>query len=165
MSGRRSNEAAKIAVGLGFQDVYNLEGGLTAWTGPTQLFMNNHSPWVHTLFEAETETAQYVITDLGNTNRICRMINIEAYIEVLFTVETREAYIVDPVLDYDPFASAVRPTMANSLLRFIEQHELNVTKIIDTHVHAVSLDMENLFFFFVNNLTLFFSPPPSFLYL
>ncbi|KAI8881665.1 beta-lactamase [Backusella circina FSU 941] len=76
--------------------------------------MNNHSPWVHTLFEVETETAQYVITDL----------------------ETREAYIVDPVLDYDPFASTVHPTMANSLLRFIEQHELNVTKIIDTHVHA-----------------------------
>lgn len=67
MSGRRSDEAAIIATKLGFEDCYSLEGGLKAWTGPIQPFMNNHSPWVHSIFEAETETAQYVVTDLGNT--------------------------------------------------------------------------------------------------
>jgi predicted sulfurtransferase len=67
MSGRRSNEAAIIAQKLGFGDCYNLEGGVKEWTGPIQPFMNNHSPWVHSIFETETETAQYVVTDLGNT--------------------------------------------------------------------------------------------------
>ncbi|KAI8388833.1 beta-lactamase-like protein [Radiomyces spectabilis] len=76
--------------------------------------MNNHSPWVHTIFEPDTETAQYVVTDL----------------------ETREAYIIDPVLDYDPFGGTVQGMMAEKILKFVQQHQLNVTKIIDTHVHA-----------------------------
>ena len=65
MSGRRSDEAAKMANQLGFEYVYSLQGGMNAWDGPVQPFMNNHSPWVHTIFEPETETAQYVVTDLG----------------------------------------------------------------------------------------------------
>ncbi|CAO3640358.1 unnamed protein product [Mucor fragilis] len=114
MSGRRSDEAAIIAQKLGFEDVYSLQGGLKEWNGPVQPFMNNHSPWVHTLFDAETETAQYVVTDL----------------------ETKEAFIVDPVLNYDPFSSTVHPLLAKTLMQFIEKYELNVSKIIDTHVHA-----------------------------
>lgn len=69
-SGRRSQEAAKIAEKLGFKNVYDLEGGLKEWQGPVQPFMNNHSPWVHTVFDTETETAQYVVTDLGSTMSI-----------------------------------------------------------------------------------------------
>ncbi|KAL7310579.1 hypothetical protein PS15m_010064 [Mucor circinelloides] len=114
MSGRRSDEAAIIAQKLGFEDVYSLEGGIKGWNGPVQPFMNNHSPWVHTVFDAETETAQYVVTDL----------------------ETKEAFIVDPVLNYDPFSSTVHPLLAKTLMQFIEKYELNVSKIIDTHVHA-----------------------------
>ncbi|KAI8383055.1 metallo-beta-lactamase [Blakeslea trispora] len=76
--------------------------------------MRNHSPWVHTLFEPETETAQYIVTDL----------------------ETREAVIIDPVLNYDPFTASVSPLTAKALVQFIQEHELKVTKIIDTHVHA-----------------------------
>ncbi|KAI9473414.1 MAG: beta-lactamase-like protein [Benjaminiella poitrasii] len=114
MSGRRSNDAALIAETLGFKDVYSLEGGLKEWTGSIQPFMDNHSPWVHTLFDSETETAQYVVTDL----------------------ETREAFIIDPVLNYDPFACTVSPLLAKSLISFIEKYQLKVSKIIDTHVHA-----------------------------
>lgn len=113
-SGRRSDEAARVARTLGFDHCFSLDGGMSNWKGPVQPFMNNHSPWVHTLFEKETETAQYVVTDLV----------------------TKEAYIVDPVLDYDPFGARVFTSSANDLLRFIEQYELNVTKIIETHVHA-----------------------------
>lgn len=69
MSGRRSDEAAILAEKHGFKQTYSLTGGLKAWDGPVQPFMNNHSPWVHTLFDTETETAQYVVTDLGNTHR------------------------------------------------------------------------------------------------
>lgn len=54
------------------------------------------------------------------------------------SIATKEAYIIDPVLDYDPFASKVHTATADNLLRFIESYELNVTKIIETHVHAVS---------------------------
>ncbi|KAI8328534.1 beta-lactamase-like protein [Choanephora cucurbitarum] len=114
MSGRRSDEAAKMADQLGFDHVYSLQGGLNAWDGPVQPFMNNHSPWVHAIFEPETETAQYVVTDL----------------------ETKEAVIIDPVLNYDPFTSSVFPLTAKAMAQFVEQYELNVTKIIDTHVHA-----------------------------
>ncbi|CAO3652956.1 unnamed protein product [Mucor hiemalis] len=114
MSGRRSDEAAILASKHGFEDTYSLSGGIKEWNGPVQPFMNNHSPWVHTLFDVETETAQYVVTDL----------------------ETKEAFIIDPVLNYDPFSSTVHPLLAKSLIQFIEKYGLNVSKIIDTHVHA-----------------------------
>lgn len=67
MSGRRSDEAAILAAKHGYEDTYSLSGGIKEWDGPIQPFMNNHSPWVHTIFDAETETAQYVVSDLGNT--------------------------------------------------------------------------------------------------
>jgi glyoxylase-like metal-dependent hydrolase (beta-lactamase superfamily II) len=54
-------------------------------------------------------------------------------------LETKEAFIIDPVLNYDPFSSTVHPLMAKSLIQFVEKYQLNVTKIIDTHVHAVSV--------------------------
>jgi hypothetical protein len=50
---------------------------------------------------------------------------------------TKEAYIVDPVLDYDPFGPSINTLSASNIIKFIEQHELNVTRIIETHVHAV----------------------------
>ncbi|KAI7888121.1 beta-lactamase-like protein [Mucor mucedo] len=114
MSGRRSDSAAILASKHGFEDTYSLSGGLKEWDGPIQPFMNNHSPWVHTLFDADTETAQYVVTDLA----------------------TKEAYIIDPVLNYDPFASTVQPLLAKQLMQHVEKYGLNVSKIIDTHVHA-----------------------------
>ncbi|KAI7897761.1 beta-lactamase-like protein [Cokeromyces recurvatus] len=91
------------------------------------MFMNNHSPWVHTLFDIDTETAQYVVTDL----------------------ESKEAFIIDPVLNYDPFSCTVSPLLAKSLISFIEKYQLNVTKIIDTHVHADHLSAA---FFLKNQL-------------
>jgi 3-mercaptopyruvate sulfurtransferase SseA len=53
---------------LGFQQVYNMEGGFTQWQKdkfPVQPFTQNHSPWVHTVMEGNTDTAQYIVTDLG----------------------------------------------------------------------------------------------------
>ncbi|KAI8088867.1 beta-lactamase-like protein [Halteromyces radiatus] len=116
-SGRRSQKAAQIALSLGFKDVYNMEGGFTQWKKdnlPIQPFTNNHSPWVHTIMEGNTDTAQYIVTDL----------------------ESREAYVIDSVLDYDPLDGVVYPETASALVDFIQQHDLRVTKVIDTHVHA-----------------------------
>jgi hypothetical protein len=42
------------------------------------------------------------------------------------------------VLDYDPFSGTVRADTAKQLMEFVQKNHLNVTKIIDTHVHAVS---------------------------
>lgn len=56
---------------------------------------------------------------------------------------------MDPVLNYDPFSSTVHPLLAKTLMQFIEKYELNVSKIIDTHVHAVSF-----FLVYTNNKSL-----------
>ncbi|KAG1451165.1 hypothetical protein G6F46_010239 [Rhizopus delemar] len=93
-SGRRSDEATLLAGKLGYENCFSLTGGMNEWKGPVEPFMNNHSPWVHTILEKETETAQYVVTDLV----------------------TKEAYIIDPVLDYDPFGPSVN-TLSAKLLK------------------------------------------------
>jgi 3-mercaptopyruvate sulfurtransferase SseA len=67
-SGRRSHIAATKAAQIGYTNVYNLEGGLSAWNAaeyPLQKFMKNHSPTVHTILDLATDTAQYVVTDEG----------------------------------------------------------------------------------------------------
>ncbi|KAI9321064.1 beta-lactamase-like protein [Dichotomocladium elegans] len=117
MSGRRSHEVVQHAMQLGYTNIYNLVGGFKQWRADdlaVQPFQNDHSPWVRTIFEQETETAQYIVTD----------------------VESLEAYIIDPVLDYDPFSSSVRPTMARQIVDQVNELGLKVSKIIDTHVHA-----------------------------
>lgn len=140
MSGRRSAAAAEHALKLGFKDVYNLVGGFKQWREenlPVLPFNNNHSPWVHTIFEPETETAQYIVTDLGKPEGPSSLL---AWLTLIQSaLATKEAYVIDPVLDYDPFAALVRPVMAKKIIDFVTKHGLNVTKIIDTHVHAVSL--------------------------
>ncbi|KAI7884564.1 Metallo-hydrolase/oxidoreductase [Lichtheimia hyalospora FSU 10163] len=117
MSGRRSHEVTQLAMEMGIKNSYNMVGGFKQWLAdelPYEPYNNNHSPWVHTIFEPETETAQYVVAD----------------------IETKEAYVIDPVLDYDAFAGTVRPNTAKSVLDYIQKRKFHVTKIIDTHVHA-----------------------------
>ncbi|KAJ2963608.1 hypothetical protein NQZ79_g1396 [Umbelopsis isabellina] len=115
-SGRRSHIAATKAIESGFTNVYNLEGGFSEWQKayPVQSFQNNHSPTVHTILDEATDTAQYIVTD----------------------EETRETVIIDPVLDYDAFAGTVRAETAKNIIAYVKKNELDVTRIIDTHVHA-----------------------------
>ncbi|KAI9280948.1 metallo-beta-lactamase superfamily protein [Umbelopsis sp. AD052] len=115
--------AATKAVEAGFTNVYNLEGGLAAWKAeyPLQSFKNNHSPTVHTILDPATDTAQYIVTD----------------------EDTRETLLIDPVLDYDPFSGTVKADTAKQLIEFVQKYHLNVTKIIDTHVHADHLSAGN----------------------
>ncbi|CAO3670087.1 unnamed protein product [Umbelopsis vinacea] len=116
-SGRRSHIAATKAAQTGYTNVYNLEGGLSAWKAaeyPLQKFMKNHSPTVHTILDLATDTAQYVVTD----------------------EDSRETVLIDPVLDYDAFSGTVKPDTAKELIEYVKKNNLTVTRIIDTHVHA-----------------------------
>jgi hypothetical protein len=61
--------AATKAAEAGFTNVFNLEGGLSAWKAeyPLEPFKKNHSPTVHTIVDPATETAQFIVTDEGKS--------------------------------------------------------------------------------------------------
>ncbi|ORZ05586.1 beta-lactamase-like protein [Absidia repens] len=115
-SGRRSLLAANIALQLGFKHVFNMVGGFNQWKAENRPIESNPplSPWVHTVMDPATDTAQYIVTDL----------------------DSQQAVVIDPVLDYDPLAGVVSPTTAKTLVAFIQRHQLHVTHLLDTHVHA-----------------------------
>lgn len=55
---------------------------------------------------------------------------------VVFDSDTRDAVILDPVLDYDPVWIDVAETGIDKVLAFVKENELNVHYVLDTHVHA-----------------------------
>ncbi|KAK5192599.1 hypothetical protein LTR99_009647 [Exophiala xenobiotica] len=71
-------------------------------------------PKVHTLFEPVTGTWQYVVAD-------------EA---------TKEAVIIDPVLDYDKATGKVATQSADKILDLVAQCGYTVSRILETHAHA-----------------------------
>jgi len=71
-------------------------------------------PEVLTCFEPVTATWQYIVSD----------------------PTTQEAVVIDSVLDFDPAASRITTSSADSLLAVIAQHQLTVTRIMETHAHA-----------------------------
>ncbi|KAL2356379.1 metallo-beta-lactamase superfamily protein [Cryomyces antarcticus] len=79
------------------------------------------NPTVHTCFEAKTGTWQYIVAD----------------------PERREAVIIDSVLDFDPATSNITTDSADKLLELVVEHEYNVTRILETHVHADHLTASN----------------------
>ena len=66
------------------------------------------------LFEPETNTAQYILS--------CPI--------------TKEAAIIDSVLDYNPFHAITSTKTADKLLEIVKENSLNVNWILETHVHA-----------------------------
>jgi glyoxylase-like metal-dependent hydrolase (beta-lactamase superfamily II) len=71
-------------------------------------------PHVRAFFDPKTWSVQYVVSD----------------------PETREAVIIDPVLDFDEKAGSTRTTNADAILTHVTEYELNITHILDTHPHA-----------------------------
>jgi glyoxylase-like metal-dependent hydrolase (beta-lactamase superfamily II) len=55
---------------------------------------------------------------------------------ILWQPRTREAIIIDPLLDYDHASGKFSMSSADQLLAFIEQHELQLQWILETHAHA-----------------------------
>jgi glyoxylase-like metal-dependent hydrolase (beta-lactamase superfamily II) len=49
---------------------------------------------------------------------------------------TRDALIIDPVLDYDPAGSKIWTESSDEVVEFVREHDLNVQAILETHAHA-----------------------------
>jgi len=69
---------------------------------------------IHTIFESNTGTWQYIVADSA----------------------TKDAVIIDSVLDYATATSTITTTSADILLDIVKQHQYNVVYILETHVHA-----------------------------
>lgn len=55
---------------------------------------------------------------------------------VVYDPSSKDAVIIDPVLDYDPVGSKVWTESANKVLAFIEDNALTPHFILETHAHA-----------------------------
>ena len=55
---------------------------------------------------------------------------------VVWSESTRDAVIIDPVLDYDSASSSYWTESATNVLDFVKSNELNVHLILDTHADA-----------------------------
>lgn len=55
---------------------------------------------------------------------------------VVFDPETRDAVVIDPVLDYDPLSSSTSTASVAEVERFIVTERLRVHYVLETHAHA-----------------------------
>ena len=55
---------------------------------------------------------------------------------VLYDSETRDAVVIDPVLDYEPASSKIWTESADELIAYIRGKELTLHYILETHAHA-----------------------------
>lgn len=55
---------------------------------------------------------------------------------VVWDPATRDAVVIDPVLDYDPAASRTWTESADRVIAFIQNNELTLRTILETHAHA-----------------------------
>jgi glyoxylase-like metal-dependent hydrolase (beta-lactamase superfamily II) len=55
---------------------------------------------------------------------------------IVFDSITKDAVIIDPVLDFDPASGKVEDRSLQTLLAFIKTNDLNVRGILETHAHA-----------------------------
>jgi glyoxylase-like metal-dependent hydrolase (beta-lactamase superfamily II) len=72
------------------------------------------SPTIHPLYEPQTGTWQYIVADPS----------------------TREAVIIDSVLDYDPSTRTISTQSADTLLSLITNEHYTISRILETHIHA-----------------------------
>ncbi|MEE8119341.1 MAG: MBL fold metallo-hydrolase [Gammaproteobacteria bacterium] len=72
------------------------------------------NPKIKTLFHADTNTCCHLVWDPG----------------------TKKAVIIDPVLDFDPASGRIATTFADELVKFIQQADLAIEYILETHAHA-----------------------------
>ncbi|HSP81262.1 MAG TPA: MBL fold metallo-hydrolase, partial [Myxococcaceae bacterium] len=55
---------------------------------------------------------------------------------VVFDEATRDAVIIDPVLDYDPLPSQTSTESVEQVAAFVEEQKLRVHYVLETHAHA-----------------------------
>lgn len=71
-------------------------------------------PDVMPFFDPATGTLSYVVSD----------------------PKTRQAVIIDPVLDFDPKAGRTRTDNADTLIQYVRSQRLEIVWILETHAHA-----------------------------
>lgn len=69
---------------------------------------------VQTFFDKDTYTLTYVVYD----------------------EKSKDALVIDPVLDYDPASSTITKNSLKQLLDFIKEKNLNLGLVLETHAHA-----------------------------
>lgn len=74
----------------------------------------NANPLVKGFYEERTGSIQYVVSD----------------------PDTRDCAIIDPVLDYDEKSGSTKTSSADAILAYVEDKQLTVKWILDTHPHA-----------------------------
>lgn len=55
---------------------------------------------------------------------------------VVFDPETRDAVVIDPVMDYEPVGSKVWTESSDAVVNFLKKEELKLHYILETHAHA-----------------------------
>lgn len=55
---------------------------------------------------------------------------------VVFDEASRDAVIIDPVLDFDPLAAQTGTASVDAIVAFTKQHALRVHYVLETHAHA-----------------------------
>jgi glyoxylase-like metal-dependent hydrolase (beta-lactamase superfamily II) len=55
---------------------------------------------------------------------------------VVYDDASKDAIVIDPVLDYEPQSSSTATIAVDKVLAFLREHELNVRMIAETHAHA-----------------------------
>lgn len=55
---------------------------------------------------------------------------------VVYDPQSRDAVVIDPVLDYDPLSSATGTTSLEALESFLRERELRLHDVLETHAHA-----------------------------
>jgi len=55
---------------------------------------------------------------------------------IVFDSHSKDAVIIDPVLDYDPASGKIEGRNLNKLINFISEHQLNPHYCLETHAHA-----------------------------
>lgn len=69
---------------------------------------------IETFYDKRTHTLTYVVSD----------------------PETRDAIVIDPVLDYDPASSTIWTESADEVIDYLKKEELTLRMILETHAHA-----------------------------
>lgn len=63
---------------------------------------------------------------------------------IVYDHDTKDAIIIDPVLDYDPASGTIENNSLKAVLDFIKEHKLKPHYCLETHAHADHLSSSQL---------------------
>lgn len=64
---------------------------------------------------------------------------------VVYDEDSRDAVVIDPVLDYNPIGSVVSDQSFQQVVDFVAENNLNLHYVLETHAHADHLSSSQLF--------------------